>query len=151
MTKRPPGARCAATLRKQRTCVRLRRKHEERVEDDEHERELAVDRNVGHVTDDDGDVGAAGLGAQLRDHRRRRIDAVHLDATRRERNRDPAGSDPELERATTRGELGEEVALPRRVRRHVPLVVDVGDALAVGFGPVVVHRPIEADPDERYR
>ena len=62
-----------------------------------------------------------------------------------------AGADPELERATTRGELGQEVALPRRVRRHVPLVVDVGDALAVGFGPVVVHRPIEADPHERYR
>ena len=76
---------------------------------------------------------------------------MHLDAARGERERDPAGADAELERATARGELGEKSHSAARVRRRVPLVVDVGDALAVGFGPVVVHRPIEADPDERHR
>ena len=35
----------------------------------------------------------------------------------------------------------------RRIRLLVPLVVDVGDALAVGCGPVVIHRAIAARLD----
>jgi hypothetical protein len=68
---------------------------------------------------------------------------VHRHAAPRERERDPAGPDPELERVSFPGELGEDVdgqvddggveRLPLR------LVVRGGDALVEV--PVVVHGP----------
>ncbi len=61
----------------------LREKLEERVEDDEDQRELVLDRDVGHVADRHVDAVAAGFRVHLRDHRGRRVDAVHLDAERR--------------------------------------------------------------------
>ena len=43
------------------------------------------------------------------DHRGREIDAVHANAALRERQRDAAGADPELERGTVTGQVCEEV------------------------------------------
>jgi len=48
------------------------------------------------------------LARRPRDHRVREIDPAHRDAAPRERQRDPAGADAELERRARAGELGEE-------------------------------------------
>jgi hypothetical protein len=95
------------------------------------------------IADRHADVVAAGLRAQPRYHRLRQVDPVHRHTAprERERERDPAGPDPELERASFSGERGEDVdgqvndggveRLPLR------LVVRGGDALVEV--PVVVH------------
>ena len=141
--KRPPGCRCRGDVGEAAHLRLLRVELEERVEHDEHERELAVDRDVGHVADRDGDRVAARLGAQLLDHRGRRVDAVHLDAARRERERRPGPVPmPSSSARPPCRELGQQRDLGGGVDRLVPLVVDVGDPLAVGFGPEVLHRPI---------
>ena len=57
----------------------------------------------------DADRVAAGLGPEPLDHRPRQVDAVHRDAPSRQRERDAAGPDAELQRAAAAGELGEEV------------------------------------------
>ena len=114
------------------------------LNDDEDERELAVDRRRRPCRrSSTGIVVAARLLAQLR-RPSPATQSMPWTSTpaRGERDRDPAGADAELEHATAGGELGERAHLRRRVRRRVPLVVDVGDALAVGFRPVVFHRPI---------
>src|SRR5947207_3622765 len=87
---------CSNVAKASDLCV-LRCQHEEGVEHDEDERERAVDRNVGHIADRDRDALAAGLLAHLLDDRRRGIDAVNLDATRSERERDSARANTELE------------------------------------------------------
>ena len=88
---------------------RLRRQVHDRVEDQVRDGERPVDRRRREVADRDADVLAARLRAQPRDHRLRQLDPVHRHAALRERERDPARPDPELERASAPGELGEEV------------------------------------------
>ena len=77
---------------------------------------------------------SAGLRAQPLDHRGREVDAVHANAALRERQRDPAGADPELERGAVTGQVCEEVddGIDRlRAGDLRPrVVVSRGDALA---------------------
>ena len=113
----------------------LRRQVADRVEDDVRERERAVDLRRREVADRDLDLLPAGLLAQLGDHRLGEVDPVHADAALRERQRDPAGADPELERRSVAGELGEEV--DRRIE-HVRLE-------HVGRGLVVALRHVLAE------
>ena len=119
--------------------LRLRRQHEERVEDDEDQPEGAVDGDVGHVAEGRRDRLAARLSAQSFDHRRRRVDAVHVDAERGEGNRDPTGADAQLERTPAGGEFGEDSGFELRVEAAVPVVVDGSDVLAVGCLAVLGH------------
>ena len=112
---------------------RLRRQVHDRVEDEVRDGERPVHRRRREVADRHADVLAARLRAQPRDHRPRQLDAVHRHPSLRERERDPARADPELERAPAPGQLGEEVdgrVDDRRVE-HVRggLVVPGGDPL----------------------
>ena len=61
------------------------------------------------VADRDADLLRARLRAQSFDHRGREVDAVHANAALRERQRDAAGADPELERGTVARQVREEV------------------------------------------
>ena len=84
---------------------------------------------------------------------------MHVDAALRERHRDPAGADAELERIAVAGEVGEEVdgrLDDRRVELLAGrLVVPLGDALAevvLGHEESLVLAPPEAsaaDEDRR--
>jgi hypothetical protein len=84
-----------------------------------------------------------GFASQPRDHRLRQLDPVHRHSPLRERERDPARADPELERASVSGELDEEIddrVDDRRVEHlRRGLVVPRGDAL-VEVAVVGVHR-----------
>ncbi len=112
----------------------LRRQVHDRVEDEVGDRERPLDRGRGEVADRHADVLGARLRAQSRDHRLREVDPVHADSALRERQRDPAGADPELERGAAPGELGEEIdgRIDDGRIEHVRLrlVVPRGDALA---------------------
>ena len=105
----PAGLEMRRHVAEARDLRLLGRQVHDRVEDHVGEGERAVHLRRGEVADRHADVLAARLRAQLRDHRLRQIDPVNLDAPLRERERDPAGPDPELERASAPGELGEEV------------------------------------------
>ena len=143
----PPGSRCAATLRKHRTCsacdVSMKNvlNTTNTSENSPSTATSAMSPSVVVI------ASPPGLGAQSLDHRRRRVDAVHLDAERGERESRPG-------RCRCRARAHDRRRRARRATRAstlrfevaVPLVVDVGDVLAVGFGVVLVHRAIEADP-----
>ena len=122
---------------------RLRGQVHDRVEHQVGEGERPVHRGRGEVADRHADSVRAGLRPQPRDHRLRHVDAVHRHAALRQRERDPARPDPELERASTFGELGEEV--DRRVdglrieHARSGHVVPGGDAFVEVA--VVVHGP----------
>jgi hypothetical protein len=45
---------------------------------------------------------------EFRDHRRRQLDAAHRNALTKQRYRDAAGADPELERWSRPGQVGQE-------------------------------------------
>ena len=92
-----------------RDLLRLRRQVVDRVEDEVGKAEGALDAGAREVADRDRDLRAARLLAQLRDHRLREVDAMHLHPALSQRKRDPAGADPELERSTVARELGEQV------------------------------------------
>lgn len=65
---------------------------------------------------------------------------MHFDAALAERERDATGADAELEGPSSLGQGGQELDCAFRIEeRLVELVVDVGDALAVGR-LVVFHR-----------
>ena len=77
------------------------------------------------------------------EHRRARVDAGHREPGLRDRDRQPAGADTELEHAAggprqagRQGDRGVDVG-----DRGVPVVVHVGERLAVGVGAVALHRP----------
>ena len=70
---------------------------------------VPVDRRRGEVADRDADLLGAGLRPQPRDHRLREVDPVHSHAALRERQRDPARADAELERGAVAGQLRQEV------------------------------------------
>jgi hypothetical protein len=74
---------------------------------------------------------------------------VHLDAALGERERDPSGSDGEFKDRARAGKLGEEGDGSLRVERTLlhPLVVDLGEAVAVGRGSVLLDGP---DPTSRW-
>ena len=109
MTKLPPGVKCSAALTKQATCsswvVRLLIVLKTRY---------ASENSPGHpclreIADGHVDLGAARLVPHARHHRLGQIDAVHLDAAARERERDTPCPDTEFERRTVAGKSGEDV------------------------------------------
>ena len=102
----------------------LRQEAIQRARHDVDERVVAVDIDVGEVTDRHRNVRAAGLGAHALDHRRRRLDAMDGDATPSERDRDAACADAELECLTGARELGEYVDRGRWIEVRVNLVAD---------------------------
>ncbi len=77
----------------------------DRVEDDVGERERPLHSRGRHVADLDPDL--VRLRSQLRDHVRREVDAGDPHASGRERHRDPAGADRQLEGAAARQRLQE--------------------------------------------
>ena len=119
----------------------LRKQVEERVEHDVHERIRAGDADLREVAHRHIDGVAPGLGPELLDHRRGEVDAVDANARSRERQRDPAGADRELERGATFRELGQDhdrrvlvVALHERVVDRGVGFVEAHDRL------VALHR-----------
>ena len=101
----------------------------------------SVDGQVegGEVAEEPPHPVAAGLGRHQVEHRRRGVDTPHLDAALGDRDGQPAGADAELEgRLLGRG--GDEVVDRGGsvFGQRVPLVVDVGVAVAVALGSVTV-------------
>lgn len=92
-----------------RDLVVLRGQVADRVEDEVDERELPVDAHGGEVADRRHDLLRARFLAELGDHRFREVDAVHANASLRERERHPTGTDAELERRAIARERREEV------------------------------------------
>jgi hypothetical protein len=79
---------------------------------------------------------AARLGAELGDHRRREVDAVHPGASGREGQGDTSGADHELQSGTAAGQFAQERSRGRLVAARLG-VVDVRGLLAEA-----VHRPV---------
>ena len=142
MTKQPPGSRCAATLRKHATCAACVVRFMIVLKTRYATRERAVDGRRREVADRHADVLGARLRAESRDHRLRQLDPVHRHPPLRERQRDPAGPDPELERASLPGERGKEVdgRVDHRRVEHLRLGVVVARGDALVEVAVVVHR-----------
>ena len=144
MTKRPPGSRCAGDVPETRDLGVLGREVHDRIEHEVGEAERAIGPGRREVADRDADRLPARLGAKPRGHRLRQLDPVHLDAAGRQRQGDPPGPDPELERPAAPRELREEVhRRPDDVgseHRVFALVVRGRDALAE-VAVLVVHRP----------
>src|SRR3954470_14144100 len=126
------GLQVRGDVAEARNLGRLGRQVRDRVEDQICDAECAFHGRRREVADRDADVFAAFLRSQLRDHRVRHVDPVHRHSPLRERNRDPARPDSELERASTRRELDEQVddRLDDRRVEHLSgrLVVPRGDA-----------------------
>ena len=115
----------------------LRRQVHDRVADQICERERVLDGRRREVTDRDSDLLRIRLRAQPRDHRRGEVDPVHTQAALRQRDRDAAGADAQLEhRAATRApdqEIDDGVE-HRRVEPLDLVVVPGGDLLAEVVG-----------------
>ena len=113
----------------------LGQQHEEGVEHHVHQPvRPARRRQSGEVPDRHGQVGPAWLGPQLGHHPFRRVDAVHPQPARGQRQRDPAGPDTQLEHGPVprRRPTGQELHHRTHVVAFaVPLVVHVGDAVPV--------------------
>ena len=151
---RPPGASSAGGGLEACLLGRHRGQQEERVERGHDEREPVagagpggIERRyrVGHVAEDGAHRGAARPGGETIEHRRRRVESPHLDPGGGERHRQAAAADAELEHAAATGgrhdpgHRGVEV-----VDVAVPVVVDVGEGVAVGRRSVAVHPSIVA-------
>ena len=72
---------------------------------------------------------------------------MHLEPAFGKRDRELAGADAELEDASTSARLEQErdSRLPFVVHR-IPLVVDIGDRVAIALRPVSIHIRILAAP-----
>jgi hypothetical protein len=118
----------------------LRLKRKKCIEDDVNEWVATFDRDVGEVADGDRDPVPARFRTQPRGHRFRGVDAVHLDAELDERQCDAPRSNREFERGSGASKLGEEGDGRVRVEGTLlnPLVVDLGEAVAVGRGAVLL-------------
>jgi hypothetical protein len=117
-----------------RDLLLLRDQVKDRVEHQIDHRELALHAGCREVTDGHVDCLASRLGAQPTHRRFRVVDAYDRDAAAGERKRDPARTDPELQRPALFGEVCEELdhRLHRRRIEHLggALVVDRRGALA---------------------
>ena len=129
MTNTPLVAEVRGHVLEAADLVVLRQQVEERVEHDVDQPVRAGDADVGEVAHGHVDRVAARLRPQPRDHRRREVDAVDPDTRRRERQRDPAGADRQLERRATVGQVGQERDRRLLVAAARQVVVDRG----VGF------------------
>src|SRR6266545_1918959 len=130
----PSAAQLRRGVLEARNLLVLRDQVEDRVEHQVDERELSADTGCGEVTDRHLDVLAPGLGAQPSHHGFGAIDAGDAHAALGERERDPAGADPELQRSTLSSEVCERLNDWRHHRRveHAgsALVIDRRSALA---------------------
>ena len=87
----------------------LRRQVHDRVADEVHEGEGAVHLRGREVADGHIDVRGARLGPQLLDHRRRKLDAVHSDASATQWQGDATSADTEFEGPPIASKVGKEV------------------------------------------
>lgn len=119
---------------------------EERVVRDEDQREWALRHCVDHVAQHGVNVGTAGLCSQPLQHQIARVKAVYLQPGRSEGNRQPSGTDPEFQywqragparKSAERVDGGGDIADP-----VIPLVVHVGEGVAVARIVVAPHSPI---------
>ena len=119
---------------------RRRGQVEERVVGADDERVRAPGQLGRHVAVGEGQPLAARLGPQPGQHRRAGVDAVDVEAGGRQRQREAAGPDAELEDRSVAGERvepGDGGVDVGHVR--VPLVVDVREGVAVGPGAEAAH------------
>src|SRR5689334_591636 len=116
----------------------LRRQIVKRVEGDVDERELLVQGKFSEVSLCDSEAIAARFRTQLRDHRRRGIDAVNVNTLRRQGQRDASRADAQLERFATVHQFRQKLDR-RRVVIGVPIVVNARHAFAVSFVGVIGH------------
>jgi hypothetical protein len=138
-----------------------RRQQEERVEggDDDGEPRRAGGegrRRVGHVAEHGADGAAAGSPLEAHQHRRRGVHAPGRHAALGERHGQPPTADTELQHAPAGRELGQRghcrVGVAGGSGMLVPLVVHVGEGIAVGVRSVPLHgvdrrrRHEQADP-----
>ena len=114
---------------------------EERVVRHERRGEAPVaERRVGHVAEDRLDALAARLGAEALQHGRGGVDPGDLDPRLGEGDGEPAGADAELEDRPAAGQLDEGLHAGVDVAEvGVPVVVHVGEPLAVGRRVVALH------------
>jgi hypothetical protein len=85
----------------------LRRQVHDGVEDQVHDRERPVYLRRREVADRHADRLAARLGAQPGGHGPRQLDAMDRDAAMGQRQRDPAGANPQFQGPATAGKLGQ--------------------------------------------
>ena len=144
----PPGARSARdALRGTRRWAASVGEVEERVEGDEHDGERAVASasvELGHVADGDRDRRAAGLGPQPRRASPSDASMPWTSSPRstsgRARRPEPTPSSSTGPPPARRDQRGHPVGAGGRVGDvAVPVVVDVGEAVAVGAGVVALH------------
>jgi hypothetical protein len=118
----------------------LRLQAKERVENEVDERAPPLNRDIGEVTQRDGDARSARLRAKPRDHFFRGVDPADIDAAFGKGQGDAPGADGELEHGAGAGTFVQERDRCLRVeqdRRHI-LVVDLGDVVAVGRRSVLL-------------
>ena len=119
---------------------------EEGVEGDEDKTERTVWQVVDHVTDDTCDRRLGVVGGQPGEHLLAGVDTDDLKAASGERDGDPPGSDTELEHRQTGAfgsQLGEQVDRGSDIADVVvPIVVDIGEGVAVGRAGVAIHHLI---------
>ena len=111
----PTGSRRPCTARTAATPVGLGLHVQQRAEGCEDERHRALDRRLAEVAVPEVQLDARELGPLARDleHPLRGVDPDHGDSVGRERDRDPAGADAELDHRAARA------APPARGRTHV--------------------------------
>jgi len=132
--------------------VLLSEQREECVEHEIDERVVAIHPDVCEVTHGDGDGFSSRLRAELRDHCLRGIYPVDRDPASSKRQGDAARPDGELQRGAVPRQPGEDVHdLVLVEELLVQLVVDAGDAIAVGGVAAPVHGPVNhfAPPGRR--
>ena len=104
---------------------------QQRAEGADRERDPLTDGRLSQVADAQvealGDAGRLRGGAGDRQHLRRGIDSDHVDAGLRDRNRDPAGADGQLDHGAARGESLVDVEADVLRDGPAPRVVEARD------------------------
>lgn len=113
------------------SCLIVRCKQgEECIEGDEDERTPLVQGHVTEVAHGDGNRGAPWLAPELRDHRRRGVDAADCYTALMKRKRQPAGTYAQLERRTVTGQFRQRRD-DLRITFTVKGVIELRDLIAV--------------------
>jgi hypothetical protein len=119
---------------------------ENAIEREHHEPEAAADMGVAIVAQDDVDLVAQWLGAQVRQHLLRALDAGHPEASFPQRERQTPGADSELENARIRIAREARDELDRRFGfggdPGIKHVVTAADIFAVAGRVIAVQQPL---------
>jgi len=115
---------------------------EDGVEDQVDEGELPVDPGAGEVADRHLEVLAPGLGPQPGHHRLGAVDAGDPHDALGQRQRDPPGADPELQRSAPPGKTGQQV----HDRGHHRRVEHAGGVLVVHRRDALAEEPLVVAP-----